>query len=66
MLLAASACGLTSLEASDRLLNTGKIAATFMRDWGKENSDQFVRLVFSNEPLSRLEGIGERATRALG
>ncbi len=65
MLLDVGGLGLGSLEASDRLLQQGKIAATYMRDWGKENGDQFVRLVFSREPVSRLEGIGERVRRAL-
>ncbi|MEQ8654706.1 MAG: hypothetical protein RIC87_19730 [Kiloniellales bacterium] len=43
----------------------GMIAATYMRDWCQENGDQFVRLVFSREPLPRLKGIGERVRRAL-
>ncbi len=65
MLLDVGALGFGSLEASDRLLTKGKIAATFMRDWGEANGDQFVRLVFSREPVSRLRGIGERVRRAL-
>ena len=35
----------------DAVLEYGKIAATPMRDWDAANSDQFVRLVFSNEPV---------------
>ena len=58
--------GFKSFEASERLLEHGKIAATPMRDWGEENSDQFVRLVFSNEPLERLRGIRARIDAALG
>jgi hypothetical protein len=27
-----------------------------MRDWGKENGDRFVRLVFGNEPVAGLRG----------
>lgn len=65
MLLDVGALGFGSLEASDRLLQRGKIAATYMRDWGHENGDQFVRLVFSREPVSRLEGIGARVRQAL-
>ncbi len=66
MLLDVGALGLGSVEASGRLLDRGKIAATYMRDWGHENGDRYVRLVFSNEPLERLGGIGERVRRALG
>jgi len=46
-------------------LERGRIAATPMRDWGKVNGDRFVRLVFSNEPLARLKGIGARFAAAL-
>jgi hypothetical protein len=35
-----------------------------MRDWGEKNSDRFVRLVFSNEPVERLKELGERIRRA--
>ncbi len=49
-----------SVEASRRLLQRGRIAATYMRDWGDENGDRFVRLVFSNEPLPRLAGLKTR------
>ena len=66
MLLNVGAVGMNSLDASERLLARGKIAATYMRDWGSENADQFVRLVYSNEPIERLGGIGERVRTALG
>ncbi len=65
MLLDVSGYGLTSLEASERLLRHGRIAATYMRDWGRENGDRFVRLVFSKEPMARLAGIGQRVRCAL-
>jgi aspartate/methionine/tyrosine aminotransferase len=65
MLLDISQLGVDSVAASDRLLRRGKIAATPMRGWGAEVADQFVRLVFSNEPVSRLAGIGERVRTAL-
>lgn len=65
MLLDVGALGFKSVEASEHLLKRGKIAATYMRDWGQANADQFVRLVFSNEPVERLQGIGERVKRAL-
>lgn len=66
MLLDVGAMGHDSFTASERLLKHGKIAATPMRNWGDINSDQFVRLVFSNEPVERLDGIGERVRKALG
>jgi len=65
MLLDVGALGFDSLTASNRLLQSGKIAATPMRHWGQINGDRFVRLVFSNEPISRLAGIGERVRAAL-
>lgn len=60
MLLDVGELGLKSVEASQRLLERGKIAATYMRDWGQANSDQYVRLVFSNEPVKRLADIRNR------
>jgi aspartate/methionine/tyrosine aminotransferase len=65
MLLDVGELGFDSVSASQKLLSEGKIAATYMRDWGDENSDQFVRLVFSNEPVERLAGIGDRVRTAL-
>ncbi|MGO4833174.1 aspartate aminotransferase, partial [Rhizobiaceae sp. 2RAB30] len=60
MLLDVSTLCHGSVEASRRLLEHGRIAATYMRDWGEENGDRFVRLVFSNEPLPRLTGLKAR------
>lgn len=57
--------GYDSSTASDLLLNESKVAATPMRHWGDENSDQYVRIVFSNEPVERLEELGERVETAL-
>ena len=65
MLLDVGASGFDSFTASERLLERGKIAATPMRHWGQVNGDQFVRFVFSNEPTSRLAGIGRRVRAAL-
>ena len=64
-LLDVGALGYDSFTASRRLLEHGKIAAPPMRDWGVRNGDQFVRLVFSNEPVERLAEMGERCTQAL-
>ena len=57
--------GYDSATASDLLLEESKVAATPMRHWGDANSDQFVRIVFSNEPVKRLEELGERVENAL-
>lgn len=57
--------GYDSATASNLLLEESKVAATPMRHWGDENSDQFVRIVFSNEPVERLEELGERVEQAL-
>ncbi len=65
-LLDVAALGLGGFEASQRLLEQGRVAATPMRDWGEAYGDRFVRLVFSNEPVGRLATLGERVRRALG
>lgn len=65
MLLNVKELGYSSLEASDLLLKHGKVAATPMCDWGEKNSDQFIRLVFSNEPVKRLSDIRSRVLRSL-
>jgi aspartate/methionine/tyrosine aminotransferase len=57
--------GLSAREASARLLEHGRIAATPMDGWGEVNGPQHVRLVFANEPLKRLAGLGQRFARAL-
>lgn len=63
MLLDVGALGYDSSTASRLLLERGKIAATPMREWGGVNSDQFVRLVFSNEPVHRLGTLRGRIAR---
>ena len=60
-----AALGWDSATASRRLMEQGRIAATAMVNWGSERSDRYVRFVFSNEPVERLRGIGERVRRAL-
>jgi aspartate/methionine/tyrosine aminotransferase len=65
MLLDVAELGLDSFAASERLLERGQIAATPMRNWGEVNGDRFIRFVFSNEPLARLSGMGERVRVAL-
>jgi aspartate/methionine/tyrosine aminotransferase len=55
----------TASEVSRLLLEKGKVAATPMTHWGERNSEQFLRLVFSNEPVERLADLRERFDRAL-
>jgi aspartate/methionine/tyrosine aminotransferase len=64
-LLDVSPFELDSATASKRLLEVGKIAATPMVNWGSDNSNKYVRVVFSNEPVQRLRGIAQRVHQAL-
>jgi aspartate/methionine/tyrosine aminotransferase len=64
-LLDVASLGYDSFTASVRLLEVGRVAATPMRDWGWQNGDRFVRLVFSNEPVERVVGLRERVQQAL-
>jgi aspartate/methionine/tyrosine aminotransferase len=57
--------GIPAREASRRLLERGRVAATAMDGWGEVNGPQHVRVVFANEPLERLAGLGERFAAAL-
>ena len=65
LLMDVSPLGLTASDASERLLRLGKIAATSMMNWGTARSANYVRLVFANEPVARLSGIGARVKHAL-
>ncbi|MFQ5446066.1 MAG: pyridoxal phosphate-dependent aminotransferase [Saprospiraceae bacterium] len=53
-------------EASRLLLKKGKTAVTPMTHWGQKNSSQFIRIVFSNEPVERLSTLGQRFKAAFG
>ena len=64
-LLLEAALGIEAPVMSQRLLEKGRIAATPMTAWGEEIAPRYVRLVYSNEPLDRLEGIGARVQSAL-
>ena len=66
MLMDVSGLGLTGAEASSRLLERGKIAATAMTGWGTARTANHVRFVFSNEPVERLHGMRARVQAALG
>jgi aspartate/methionine/tyrosine aminotransferase len=56
--------GLSPAEASRRLLLHGKVAATPMNGWGP-SGDNYLRLVFANEPAERLTDLADRFRRAL-
>lgn len=60
-----STLGLDGPSASKRLLESAKIAATPMVNWGSANSSKYLRIVFSNEPIERLRGVGKRFKDAL-
>lgn len=64
MLIDTKALGYDCFTASKLLLERSKIAATPMADWGAFYKDAFVRLVFSNEPVARLKGIGDKVKYA--
>lgn len=65
LLVDVSPLGLDGPSASDLLLRKGRIAATPMNNWGGKHCDNYVRLVFSNEPIDRLRGIGDRFRKSL-
>jgi aspartate/methionine/tyrosine aminotransferase len=65
LLVNVSSLGHDGAEASRLLRERGKIAATPMINWGGPHCQDYVRLVFSNENLQRLCGIGDRFRRAL-
>ncbi len=56
---------LTARELSNRLLARGGVAATPMDAWGGPGAEYQLRLVFSNEPVFRLQNLRDRFARAL-
>ena len=60
LLIDAKAMDLEPAELSRLLLEDAAIAATPMTGWGGEVADRHVRLVFSAEPLERLNTIPDR------
>jgi aspartate/methionine/tyrosine aminotransferase len=66
LLVDVSRHGVAAREAAARLLERGRVAATPMDGWGAVNGPQHVRIVFANEPVERLRGLGERFAAALG
>jgi aspartate/methionine/tyrosine aminotransferase len=65
LLVDVSPLGLDGPAASKLLLEKGKIAATPMVNWGGTHCANYVRIVFSNESVERLHGIGERFRQSL-
>lgn len=64
MLLRVSDFGITGEEMSTRLLQHG-VCATAMKDWGETHGAQYVRFVYANEPVERLQLLGDRVRAAL-
>jgi N-succinyldiaminopimelate aminotransferase len=65
LLVDVSPFGLDGPSASRLLLEKASIAATPMVNWGGPHCQNYIRLVYSNEPLDRLRGIGDRFRAAL-
>ncbi|MCA8352323.1 pyridoxal phosphate-dependent aminotransferase [Burkholderia cepacia] len=64
MLLRVADFGLTGSQMSERLLRRG-VCATAMTGWGVAHGEQYVRFVFSNEPVDRLRTLGDKVRFAL-
>ncbi|WP_029136793.1 pyridoxal phosphate-dependent aminotransferase [Nakamurella lactea] len=65
LLIDTTELGMTPAQASDRLFDLGRVAATPMGGWGP-SGDRYLRLVFANEPVERLTDLRDRFVRALG
>lgn len=64
LLLRVSDFGIDGEQMSQRLLAHG-VCATAMTGWGETHGAQYIRFVFANEPVHRLELLGARVRRAL-
>jgi aspartate/methionine/tyrosine aminotransferase len=64
LLLDCEPLGVTPAALSAALL-AEKVAATPMTGWGGDVAGRHLRFVFSNEPVDRLAGLGDRVRRAL-
>lgn len=60
MLVDTASVGIEPAEASRLLLEESSIAATAMTGWGGEVAAHYVRLVYSAEPVDRLQSLGDR------
>lgn len=65
LLVDAAELGFTAEDAAGRLFERGRVAATPMTGWGPQG-DRYVRLVFANEPVSRLGDLRTRFDAAFG
>jgi aspartate/methionine/tyrosine aminotransferase len=63
LLIDTTQLGLSPTEASQRLFEHGRVAATPMDGWGP-SGEKFLRLVFANEPVERLGDLRERFAAA--
>ncbi len=64
LLLRVSDFGLDGEAMSQRMLEQ-RVCATAMTDWGETHGAQYIRFVFSNEPVERLAGVGDKVRAAL-
>ena len=64
LLLRVSDFGIDGEAMSRRLLDHG-VCATAMTGWGEAHGPQYIRFVFANEPVQRLELLGVRVRKAL-
>ncbi len=64
LLLRVSDFGIDGEMMSRRLLDQG-VCATAMAGWGQSHGAQYIRFVFANEPVFRLELLGPRVRKAL-
>jgi aspartate/methionine/tyrosine aminotransferase len=53
-------------ETMSRRLLEERVCATAMAGWGEAHGKDFIRFVFSNEPVERLAGVGAKVRRAFG
>lgn len=65
LLVDVSPLGIDGATASRLLLEKARIAATPMVNWGGARCENYIRLVYSNERVDRLRGIGDRFRQAL-
>ncbi|MGH7049966.1 MAG: pyridoxal phosphate-dependent aminotransferase [Acetobacteraceae bacterium] len=65
LLLRVSDFGLDGARMSERLLEED-VCATATAGWGERHGADYIRLVFANEPVERLRGLGKRVRAALG
>jgi aspartate/methionine/tyrosine aminotransferase len=64
LLLRVADFGIDGETMSRRLLDHG-VCATPMTGWGETHGAQYIRFVFANEPVQRLELLGARVRKAL-